>query len=113
MAALALSAAYMRCLAALSLSLSACNTAAAPRGKPVLCANRELELAFARLASATPSSALSPPAPSFALLAFPATARLRRASLASWSQSSIIARSVRFGTTCERFRRCFVLGSVC
>ena len=28
-----------------------------------------------------------------------ATARLRRASLASWSQSSIIARSVRFGTT--------------
>ena len=36
-----------------------------------------------------------------------------RTSRSCWSQSSIIARNVKFGTTCERFNRRFVDGSTC
>ena len=108
MAALALSAAYMRCLAALSLSLSACNAAEWPGGTPGLRAILELELAFASTSSASPA----PRSPPSAFLDVLRRASLASASPCSWSQSSIIARRVRFGTTCERFKRCFVLGSV-
>ena len=108
--------------------MSACNTPVAPGGRPDADVVEEAppargddgeegEDGASTAAAAAETADASPPAAADEDAADAADARAaaarRRSRFCSCSQSSIIARSVKFGTTCDRFRRCFVLGSVC